>query len=148
MDNETLADILLQAINESTTGFDAFLFVVSYGVRFTKEDTKVIENFKETFGEDVIKKMSIIVVTRGDEYSPEETETKKFQDWCDKQKGGFKDLIDESGGRVLLINNKLMDIDQNEQIEKLIEMVKQITGHLSQNDFEKAKDRLEIRRQL
>ncbi|XP_059151773.1 GTPase IMAP family member 4-like [Physella acuta] len=144
MENQILADIHLQSIHASPTGFDAFLYVVPYGARFTDWDTTVKENFKETFGEDVIKKLSIIVLTRGDQYSPEETETKDFQDWWNKQKGGFKDLIDESGGRVLLINNKLADIDQNEQIEQLIEMVKQIKGHYNQNDFEKAKIRRKI----
>ncbi|XP_059151789.1 GTPase IMAP family member 4-like [Physella acuta] len=148
MENQILADIHLQSIHASPTGFDAFLYVVPYGARFTDWDTTVKENFKETFGEDVIKKMSIIGVTRGDQYSPEETKTKDFQDWYNKQKGGFKDLIDESGGRVVLINNKLTDIDQNDQIEKLIEMVKKIKGHYNQKDFDQAKERIKIRRKV
>lgn len=148
MDRETLADILLKSIDASPKGFNAFLFVVPYGVRFTAEDTKVVENFKETFGEDVIKIFSILVVTRGDQYCPEVTETKDFQDWCKKQEGRFKDLINECGERVVLFNNKLTDIDQNDQIEQLIEMVEKIKEHYNQNDFAKAKDRLQVRRKI
>ncbi|GFN97774.1 immune-associated nucleotide-binding protein 7 [Plakobranchus ocellatus] len=88
-------------------GYHALLIVLKYGNRLTQEELDGIDTIKEIFGEDLFKKHGIIIMTYGDNFQREVTET--FQDWCGQQTGPFKNLLDHCAGRILLFDNATED---------------------------------------
>lgn len=112
------------AIAANTLGYHAILLVVRFGGRFTREDNQAIDLLKGIFGSDFLKKFAILVVTCGDLFDPEECKVKTFEDWCSNQEGIFQKLIKECSGRVILFNNRTkVEAEQNEQREKLLQVV-------------------------
>ncbi|CAL1532623.1 unnamed protein product [Lymnaea stagnalis] len=113
-----------QAIAANPQGYHAFLLVVRFGGRFTREDQQTIEVLKAIFGEAFVKKHCILVVTCGDNFDPGENECASFMSWCNAQVGVFKSLVDECGKRVVLFDNRTKDEDTIDgQIDELLKLV-------------------------
>ncbi|CAL1533451.1 unnamed protein product, partial [Lymnaea stagnalis] len=123
-----IMDSMNQAIAVSPQGYHAFLLVFKFGQRYTKEDERTIKILKHIFGEEFVRQYCIIVVTHGDLYKPEEHENASFLDWISGQSGPIKTLVDEVRGRVILFNNKIVDLDKmKEQVDNLIRMVDKVS---------------------
>ncbi|XP_055869566.1 GTPase IMAP family member 9-like [Biomphalaria glabrata] len=117
------------SIAANPVGYHAFLLVVRFGGRFTSEDTQTVSVLKGIFGEEFVKNYCILVVTCGDNFDPEETETDCFESWCLTQKGVFRNLVEECNRRVILLDNRTKDSKkQTEQLEKLISMVESLSA--------------------
>ncbi|KAH9524112.1 Immune-associated nucleotide-binding protein 10 [Bulinus truncatus] len=117
-----------KAITANPEGYHAFLLVVRFGGRFTKEDVQTVKVLKGIFGEDFVKQYCILVVTCGDNYDPEETETDCFKTWCSQQTGVFKQLVMECDDRVILLDNRTKDKSkQTDQMNSLISMVDKLS---------------------
>ncbi|CAL1534688.1 unnamed protein product [Lymnaea stagnalis] len=86
--------------------FHAILFVLKYGVRFTKQEKDAVQCVKSMFGEDVFRKWGVIVMTYGDNFETDNDERKSFEDWCREQSGDFKSLCEECDYRCVLFNNR------------------------------------------
>ncbi|KAH9523827.1 Immune-associated nucleotide-binding protein 10 [Bulinus truncatus] len=110
------------AIFKHPDGYHAFLLVVKYGGRFTKEDKCVIETLKSIFGDEIISRYSILLMTHGDNFYTQNKKKKKtFEEWCSEQDGVLKELIKECGNRVVLFDNKTKDQEKRDtQMKKLI----------------------------
>ncbi|KAH9503022.1 hypothetical protein Btru_072645 [Bulinus truncatus] len=110
----------LQDIQKILGVFDIFLFVFQFGSRFL-DDTFIV-NLKSFFGEDFFSRYCIILLSFGDNFDPNESES--FDSWCLKQEGLFKELMNECEGRVLLFDNKTHDAaKKKDQKDKLFSMV-------------------------
>ncbi|KAH9513456.1 Immune-associated nucleotide-binding protein 10 [Bulinus truncatus] len=119
-------------IAASPEGYHAFLLVVRFGGRFTKEDLQTIEVLKAVFGENFVKNFSILVVTCGDNFTPEDTECDSFEEWCSCQVGVFQDLIIECGNRVVLFDNRTKDESViNRQLNRLLQIVDSLSSRES-----------------
>ncbi|XP_059161607.1 GTPase IMAP family member 7-like [Physella acuta] len=121
-------DAMNNAIAASPEGYHAFLLVVKFGGRFTDEDVQTIHLLKHVFGEHFVSKHCILVVTGGDNYSPDETGVESFYEWCLQQEGTFRTLVEECGKRVILFDNRTKDQEKmDSQVEQLITMVNSIS---------------------
>ncbi|CAL1533417.1 unnamed protein product [Lymnaea stagnalis] len=117
-------DTVQQAIAANPDGYHAFLLVVRFGGRFTKEDSQTIKLLKGVFGDDFVSKYCILVVTCGDNYDPEETGYDLFEDWCRFQSGVFKELVVECNNRVILFDNRTKnEAKLTEQHNRLLSLV-------------------------
>ena len=138
----------------SPEGYDAFLYVVKYGIRFTDEDVTVLEFLRETFGPDFVKNMCILILTCGDDFEADnEEEGKTFAEWCQNETGNFGTLMQECGNRILLFNNRTKD----NKVDKLLAQVRELkvnndNRRYTDTNFEKVRalrskdlDNLEIR---
>lgn len=112
------------AVAANPPGYHAILLVVRFGGRFTKEDWQTVQLLKGVFGNDFVDKFCILVLTCGDNYDPEETCTRSFEEWCSRQTGVFKELVNECRNRVILFDNRTKDeAKQNRQRDELLAMV-------------------------
>ncbi|XP_059140847.1 GTPase IMAP family member 7-like [Physella acuta] len=107
-DMECEAKILLDSVNAALKrGFHILVFVLKYGVRFTKQEVDAVQRVKDMFGEDVFKNRGVVVMTYGDNYELDnEDDDILFKDWCEHQTGEVKKLFQECNYRCVLFNNK------------------------------------------
>lgn len=91
-------------------GIHALCLVLKYGNRFTDEEKKSVKKIKEIFGENFIRKHGIIIMTGGDTFDlnredgAEDSST--FEQWCERQKGEFQEIIKECNNRIVLFYNR------------------------------------------
>ncbi|KAH9493058.1 GTPase IMAP member 7 [Bulinus truncatus] len=92
-------------------GFNALVFVFTFGQKFTSEEKDTLDILKQSFGEEFVRDFCIVVMTKGEGFDPEEYIEKKndysIQDWInDQSTSEFKTLIKECDKRVVLFYNK------------------------------------------
>ncbi|XP_059160671.1 uncharacterized protein LOC131944169 [Physella acuta] len=122
---DLVKEALQNAILANPSGYHAFLIVVKFGNRFTREEQQCIEIMKEILGDDIIESHGIVVVSNGDTFdyiSAEENIT--FEKYCKEETGLFKKLLKNCNNRVVLFNNvtKVEEVKEK-QLKKLVEMV-------------------------
>ncbi|XP_059159835.1 uncharacterized protein LOC131943644 [Physella acuta] len=110
---EQLNDAAKLALAANPKGYHAFLLVLKYGNRFTREEQESVVLLKKMFGDDFVQKFCILILTCGDVFHQDQEETDSvgldFSEWCQKQDGAFKDLLEECCHRVILFDNKTKD---------------------------------------
>ncbi|KAK0046797.1 GTPase IMAP family member, partial [Biomphalaria pfeifferi] len=117
-----VVNALSQAIAINPQGYHAFLLVIKFGGRFTKEDQGTIDFLKKVFGQTFVKKFCILVLTYGDQFEAQVKD--KFKDWIQSQKGVLSNLVKECNNRVILFDNQTTDRHKRQrQVNKLIEIV-------------------------
>ncbi|XP_059152075.1 uncharacterized protein LOC131938178 [Physella acuta] len=130
------AEDLVKSISRKlTNGFTALVFVVKYGVRFTKQEVDAVETVKSIFGNDVFKQWGIILMTYGDNfYLDHDDDPNSFKAWCQDQNGDFKNLFDECNKRCVLFNNKTSESSvlesQHKMLMKQVEAVRKLSSGL------------------
>ncbi|KAH9524121.1 Immune-associated nucleotide-binding protein 9 [Bulinus truncatus] len=143
VDNEIATELVIMATSDAMRanpeGFHALLLVVRFG-RFTKEDRDTVEFLKKIFGQNSVRKHSILVITCGDEFERESEETgETFEEWCAAQTGVFQDLLEECGHRVVLFENKTEDERKKDrQLKGLMQMVDRLDNLYSDDEFTRA----------
>ncbi|BFZ20029.1 hypothetical protein BsWGS_23068 [Bradybaena similaris] len=126
---------------------DAFVLVIRYGTRFTKEDRDTLEILKSLFGEQYFKYL-IVVLTNGDSFTADmeanRTPKMSIDTWCDEQTGPFRHLITDCKRRFVLFNNREKDeVKMHAQRQKLIQLVKDVQrkeGKYTSETFEDAEE--------
>ncbi|BFZ20006.1 hypothetical protein BsWGS_23045 [Bradybaena similaris] len=126
---------------------DAFVFVISYGTRFTEEDKKTLEILKSLFGENYFNHL-IVVLTRGDLFTDdmenEGTPNKSFESWLKEQDGPFKQLFQDCDGKCVLFNNREKDdvkiLAQRKKLIQLVMDVQEKEGKYTSEAFEDAEE--------
>uniref|UniRef100_A0A0B7A8W8 AIG1-type G domain-containing protein n=1 Tax=Arion vulgaris TaxID=1028688 RepID=A0A0B7A8W8_9EUPU len=124
-------------------GFNAVIFLLRYGVRFTKQEKDTLSMIKAIFGENVIKDYCVIAMSFGDTFDSDRAENNmSFELWCENQKGDVKNLFDECGHRYVLFNNKSTDQwalrIQRDMLLSIVDKLQPINGPYSLNDYDKA----------
>ncbi|XP_055870650.1 uncharacterized protein LOC106053184 [Biomphalaria glabrata] len=137
----SVVNALSQAIAINPQGYHAFLLVVKFGGRFTKEDKGTVDFLKEVFGQTFVSKFCILVLTYGDQFEAQVKD--KFKDWIQSQKGVLSDLVKECNNRVILFDNQTTDRQKRKrQVNELIEIVdslKQENSRYTNDQFDLAK---------
>ncbi|XP_059159809.1 uncharacterized protein LOC131943627 isoform X2 [Physella acuta] len=135
LDNERSVQQLNEAaklaLAANPEGYHAFLLILKYGNRFTREEQETVVLLKKIFGDDFVSNYCCLILTCGDVFHQDQKETDSvrldFSDWCQKQDGFFKDLLEECCNRVILFDNKTKDEKKKkEQIDNLIQMVDEL----------------------
>lgn len=116
--NKQTQEEICKSINMTSPGPHAFILVFSIS-RFTEEDKKSIEHFVKYFGEEMYK-YGIILFTREDELHENKS---TIMDFIAKSPPELKNLIQKCGQRCIAFNNKLKDKAQDQQYEKLLNMI-------------------------
>ncbi|KAH9524075.1 Immune-associated nucleotide-binding protein 8 [Bulinus truncatus] len=140
-----VSNAMADAISIHPHGYHAFLLVVRFGGRFTKEDSGTIDYLKKMFGKHFVKRYCILVMTCGDLFH-QEVQDATFDEWLDGEQGVLAELIKECDHRVLLFDNKSKD-DENsiKQIHELTQMVDLLTHENSRytnEQFEMARSEM------
>ncbi|KAH9524091.1 Immune-associated nucleotide-binding protein 8 [Bulinus truncatus] len=129
-DDETekfVSNAMADAISINPQGYHAFLLVVRFGGRFTKEDSGTVDYLKKMFGKHFVKRYCILVMTCGDLFH-QEVQDATFDEWLDGEQGVLAELIKECDHRVLLFDNKTKDEENSiKQINELTQTVDLLT---------------------
>ncbi|XP_055869373.1 uncharacterized protein LOC106072996 isoform X1 [Biomphalaria glabrata] len=142
---QMIVECMKDAVILNPKGYHAFLLTIRYGSRLTAEDKEAIRMLKKIFGNDFVKKYCILLITCGDYFKGDQSETAvTFQEWCNQQGGVFRDLYQECDKRAILFDNMTKDSSvREEQLKALLAMVdsmqnesKRYTNH----HFQKAED--------
>ncbi|KAH9524076.1 Immune-associated nucleotide-binding protein 10 [Bulinus truncatus] len=146
---EMMIEKMGDAILEHPEGYHAFIFVLKYGGKLTKEDKNVIEMLKEIFGPNVIKDYCILLLTYRDNFkSNKANKNKKFKQWRSEQTDIFKDLLMECGNRVVLFDNNTEDPKiKDKQLKKLIDKIDNLQYHgrrYCDKNFKEAEERRKL----
>ncbi|KAH9499729.1 hypothetical protein Btru_077684 [Bulinus truncatus] len=133
-DTKEAAEKVLQEMRDTiklnTKGYHAFLLVIKYPTRITKEERDCIETLKFIFGNDFIQKYCIIVVTGGDDFDRKWREKNKtFKEWCEEQtQETFKYIYNECEKRIVLFNNTTKSYKKKKnQLKKLLKIVDRLS---------------------
>ncbi|CAL1546307.1 unnamed protein product [Lymnaea stagnalis] len=112
--------------SDKSKGFDVLIFVMKYGVRFTKQEKDAVQMVKSIFGENVFRDWGILVFSYGDNfYLDTKDDEITFEDWCKAQRGDIKLLFEEVQYRCVIFNNKSGKDDK--QLNKLKYNIQQVT---------------------
>ncbi|BFZ21926.1 hypothetical protein BsWGS_24965 [Bradybaena similaris] len=124
---DTLSEIE-KIMKKNTDGIDAIIFVLKYGIGFTKQEKDALLMIKSIFGDNVLKEFGVIVMTCGDSFELDiEEYNQTFEEWCQAQTGNVKILFEDCAYRCVLFNNRTKNEDKmEEQREKLFSLVVQI----------------------
>ncbi|KAH9490829.1 Immune-associated nucleotide-binding protein 9 [Bulinus truncatus] len=128
-----------KAVVANPKGYHAFLIVVKFGNRFTREEKESIQFLKDVFGETFVKDYCIIILTFGDLLHQEDQTS--LEEWCQVQTGDFKILLEECCGRIVLFNNISNDAaEKKKQISELFTLIDQLKGkRYTDEHFKRAK---------
>ncbi|KAK6961801.1 AIG protein [Biomphalaria glabrata] len=124
--DEVLQDTanLIQDLDLKYGGTNALVFVLKYGVRFTKQEKDAVAVVKSVFGDSVFSDRGIIAFTYGDLFDLDCGDTldntERFMDWCREQTGDIEKLFQEVNYRCVLFDNKTKTKEQNYKHGKLI----------------------------
>ena len=118
------------AMKASANGYDAFIFVVRYGARFTEEDNYCMQFIKSVLGEDSLRRFGVVVCTCGDNFEVEREQTgKSFDYWVGQQTGAFKELVEECGYRTVLFDNMTRNTAIKEaQVQTLLQVMERLSS--------------------
>ncbi|XP_059160659.1 uncharacterized protein LOC131944155 [Physella acuta] len=119
---------LQNAVIANPQGYHAFLIVVKFAQRFTKEEQDSIRILKEILGKDVLKTHGIIVMCNGDTFENNCTENGiTLEQFCKEQTGAFKELLKECNYRIVVFSNITTDETvKNKQLNELIKHIDQL----------------------
>ncbi|CAL1546295.1 unnamed protein product [Lymnaea stagnalis] len=121
----------------------ALIFVLKFGVRFTKQEKDAVQRIKSLLGENIFKTHGVIVMTYGDNFN-RSGDSLSFDSWCKQQSGDFKDLLIECNFRCVLFNNRSKDRTvQEEQRRHLLPCIGQLRTPYTLEDYQKASVRRE-----
>ncbi|KAH9492488.1 hypothetical protein Btru_025961 [Bulinus truncatus] len=122
-------------------GFNAIVFVLKYGVRFTQQEKDAVAAVRSMLGDDVFLNYGIIMMTYGDLFDMDhEDGCRSFMDWCKYQTGDIQSLFEEVNYRIVLFDNKTKDISKlDQQYDKLYDILSRMTMTYGIAQFKKAK---------
>uniref|UniRef100_A0A2C9JW55 AIG1-type G domain-containing protein n=1 Tax=Biomphalaria glabrata TaxID=6526 RepID=A0A2C9JW55_BIOGL len=122
---EFVMNSLQQAIYLCPDGYSAFILVLKYGTRLTKEELGTLKFLKKFFGQTFIEDYCVLVMTGGDNFAYEKkSEGVNFKSWCASQPGKFEELLVECDHRIVLFDNFTKDSYLKDK--QLLKLLKEI----------------------
>ncbi|KAK6961799.1 protein AIG1, partial [Biomphalaria glabrata] len=116
--------MLVQELSSKYGGIVALVFVLKYGVRFTKQEKDAVSVVKSVFGDSVFRDRGIIAFSCGDLFDLDCGDTldntERFMDWCREQTGDIEKLFQEVNYRCVLFDNKSEDVTENKKLVTLL----------------------------
>ena len=133
-----------QALTITARGYHALLLVLRYGSRFTAEDQDTLEFLERLLGENFISDHCVVVMTCGDQFEKDAGGSgDSFDAWCRRQEGGFQNLLDQCGRRIVLFDNTTESQERRDaQLDMLLAVVDSLKKHgrrYTAENFERAK---------
>ncbi|XP_059168411.1 uncharacterized protein LOC131950321 [Physella acuta] len=115
-----------EVMNRIGVCINAFLIVLRYGLRYTKQDHDLLTHLNEYFGHDFLRKYCIVLFTHGDIFS-DDYKLCTFQEWCDWQDGYLELLYKACNKRFMLMCNKGEDITKQQCRNNVLALVNQLS---------------------
>ena len=123
-DEKFLREIRRDSFPES---FHAIALVFRFGSRITEDELALVKLVRDVFGGTFFRENTFIIVTFGDYFErvleDGDIEEASFQEWWSKQKGPFRELVDEVQGRIILFNNVGSQDVKDKQREELFALL-------------------------
>ncbi|KAH9490219.1 hypothetical protein Btru_049454 [Bulinus truncatus] len=120
----------IDQIMKNSGAIDAFIIVLKFNVKFTKEENRTIQLLEEVLGNTFLKNHGMIVLTHGDNFDLELSSGDDpgviLEKWCEDQGAKFKDLLEKVEGRKILVYNKGDPSKINESSEKILRMAEKL----------------------
>ncbi|KAK7491180.1 hypothetical protein BaRGS_00017617, partial [Batillaria attramentaria] len=120
-DTEKHNSVVFTLVNKAATmqpGFDAIIYTLKIGSRFTTGDFAVYERLRAVFGEEATRYM-IIVFTHGDELNGA-----NIEDELKTASQQLKTVLSECGNRYVVFNN--VAADKKPQVDTFLEKVREM----------------------
>ena len=117
--NEKIQEEIYKCIGITSPGPHAFILVINAAERYTSEEERTVEHFVKYFGENVYKYF-IVLFTRKDQLDANNITMEKYVRGCPSKLQRF---IEKCGNRVLAFNNNLEGLEQNDQVQKLLDII-------------------------
>ena len=105
--------------------FHVLVLVIRFSIDISKEVKYTLEAVKNAFGERLIRKSCIVVMTFGDAFHYEQIDeeiTVPFQEWCRQIEGSLKDFSELIQERIILFDNKAPANEKHKQRENFLAM--------------------------
>lgn len=115
--NEEIQKETPEYISILSPGPHAFILVLDIS-RYTEDEVKSIQNFVESFGENVFKFLIVLLTTIDDS----DIDEKGF-DYTKCLHPSLQELFAKCGKNVITFNNKLQENEGDEQVENLLSMI-------------------------
>ncbi|XP_050402859.1 uncharacterized protein LOC126819074 [Patella vulgata] len=143
--NQTIAKEIVKCINFLSPGPHLFLFVIRIDLRLSQEDIKVLEYFKNTFGE-LIDKFAVVVFTGKDQLDDRSEEDAMRE--LHAQLSTFSDVFKHR--RFATINNKDRTEGKMKDVDRILQLlhttIQNNGGDFYKNEmYEEAKKLFEAR---
>ncbi|KAA0702312.1 GTPase IMAP family member 4 [Triplophysa tibetana] len=116
LSNEEIQQEIMRCTELSAPGPHVFLLVIAVGP-FTQEERETLQLIQMTFGQKA-NSFTLVLFTRGDNLGDE-----SIENYIQEGDPQVKKLIDESGGRYHMFNNKDKDTNQLFSLLKKIDMM-------------------------
>uniref|UniRef100_A0A2C9LIM5 AIG1-type G domain-containing protein n=1 Tax=Biomphalaria glabrata TaxID=6526 RepID=A0A2C9LIM5_BIOGL len=110
-----------EALNQVPSGYNAVLWTISFGSK-TLDNVPLAQLVQDNFGDEFLQKYCTLVITHADDFDPKETQCQSIDEWWGKQVGEFKTIIDKCQGRVVFLENRKENYDNNKQLQKIKEI--------------------------
>ncbi|KAH9498675.1 Immune-associated nucleotide-binding protein 6 [Bulinus truncatus] len=143
MTNEEIQQRIYNGMSLCPEGFKALVYVISFGVRFTKEEIDTFNLLKQTFGERFIKHC-IVIMTKGDIFemiTEDKDKNYTFQNWLNEQTGPpeFLTLLNECEKRIVLFYNEGREYAAKREqcIKEFMQLVSSIPNVYTSDHFPK-----------
>ncbi|KAK3785998.1 hypothetical protein RRG08_058825 [Elysia crispata] len=81
---------------------------IKYGSNFDA-DIKFLKDVKKTLGKEYVEKHIILLMTNIDTFKTESENRFTFEQWCERQTGAFRTLMEECGNRIVPFDNMTGD---------------------------------------
>ncbi|KAH9493054.1 Immune-associated nucleotide-binding protein 10 [Bulinus truncatus] len=111
MSNEEIQQRIYNGMSLCLNNFKALVYVISFSVRFTKEEIDTLNLLKQIFGERFIREHCIVIMTKEDNFdltTEDKDENYTFQNWLNEQTGPPEvlTLLKECEKRIVLFYNE------------------------------------------
>ena len=140
--NEEVQNEIHKCIGITSPGPHAFILVLSLAARFTDEEERTIEHFVRYFGEN-IHRYFIVLFTRKDDLDRRKISIMDYIN--DYSPPNLRTFVQKCGNRVIAFDNNLEGVEQDEQVEKLLDL---ILGNVQENGGEFYKNELYVEAEM
>ena len=110
--NNTLKSVLETNVErdmkKNKTSCQTLVYVIKYGSNFDA-DIKFLKDVKKTLGKEYVEKHIILLMTNKDTFITESENRFTFEQWCERETGAFRTLMEECGNRIVPFDNMTGD---------------------------------------
>uniref|UniRef100_A0A8C5A2J1 AIG1-type G domain-containing protein n=1 Tax=Gadus morhua TaxID=8049 RepID=A0A8C5A2J1_GADMO len=133
---EQITTEVSQCLALTAPGPHAFLLVVQVG-RFTEVENLAVDMMADVFGEAALRNHTVVLFTRGDDLE------EPMEQYLACAPARLEDLIRRCGGRYHVFNNRIIDVNQ---VDELLSKVEKVMVDNGGKLYTKSKEKRDLRK--
>ncbi|XP_067685191.1 GTPase IMAP family member 9-like [Haliotis asinina] len=118
MSNELVTTEIVKCIAMTAPGPHAFVMVLRID-RFTDEEQKTVEHFKNVFGDEMLKHL-VVLFTRKDDLI---ADRKSIEDFIHSSPGPLRQLLSSCNNRYIAFNNRASEVEKDLEVQNFLSLV-------------------------